>query len=95
MRTLTYEGAARAGGPPEARATAGARIMAGMLAGAVAASRNSCTKSEDASSNRKINSIRCYTKLPTETSAAVHGRQRTNIRDASSRIPLQQHHGRF
>ncbi len=62
MRTLTYEGAARAGGPPEARATAGARIMAGMLAGAVAASRNSCTKSEDASSNRKINSIRCYTR---------------------------------
>jgi len=88
MRTVTYEGAARAGGPPEARETAVARISAGMLAGAVAASRNSrsrYTNSENASCNRNINSIKC-TELPTETSAAVHGRQHTNIRDASSKI---------
>jgi hypothetical protein len=70
MRTPTDEGAARARGPLEARATAVARILSvGMLEGAVAASRNSrsrYTKSENASSNRNINSIRCYTKLPTD-----------------------------
>ncbi len=61
MRTLTDEGAARAGRTTEARATAMARILsAGLLAGGSSrnmSSRSRCTNSEDASSDRNINSI--------------------------------------